>query len=147
MFFLPLINLFISSPLRLTTTGNLYLFGIFFDIKKERIIVEPGVTLEQLDNYLERYNYFYPPNPTESKASIGGNVATNASGSRSFKYGATRNFIMRLKILLSDGTILDIERGKNFAKNNKVVVQGDNKIFDTELSIPSIFMISSARLS
>ncbi len=109
----------------------------FFDIKKERIIVEPGVTLEQLDNYLERYNYFYPPNPTESKASIGGNVATNASGSRSFKYGATRNFIMRLKILLSDGTILDIERGKNFAKNNKVVVQGDNKIF--EFNVENIF--------
>ena len=54
---------------------------------------------------------FYPPDPTETGASIGGTIATNASGARSFKYGATRRWIERLRIVLADGRVLDIGRG------------------------------------
>lgn len=43
--------------------------------------------------------YFYPPDPTETSASLGGMAACNASGARSFKYGATRNWISNLKVV------------------------------------------------
>lgn len=56
-------------------------------------------------------DYFYPPDPTEKSASIGGMVATNASGARTFRYGPTRNWVRRLRVMLITGEILDISRG------------------------------------
>jgi len=53
----------------------------------------------------------YPPDPTETGSSIGGNIACNASGSRSFRYGATGAWVERLKVVLADGRILDVGRG------------------------------------
>src|SRR5205085_4964655 len=44
--------------------------------------------------------------------SIGGTIATNASGARSFRYGATRRWVMRLRVVLADGRILDVGRGE-----------------------------------
>jgi FAD/FMN-containing dehydrogenase len=54
---------------------------------------------------------FYAPDPTENGASVGGSIATNASGSRSFLYGATRRHVRALRVLLADGTTLDLKRG------------------------------------
>ncbi len=54
----------------------------------------------------------YPPDPTESSASIGGNIATNASGSRSFRYGATGRWVERLRVVLADGSVRDAGRGE-----------------------------------
>lgn len=59
--------------------------------------------------------YFYPPDPTEMSASIGGTVATNASGARSYRYGPTRSWIRSLRVFLASGEYLDIPRGKYFA--------------------------------
>lgn len=60
-------------------------------------------------------NFFYPVDPTEMNASIGGTIATNASGARSFRYGATRNWIKKIRVILYTGEILEIEKGKYFA--------------------------------
>jgi FAD/FMN-containing dehydrogenase len=57
-------------------------------------------------------NQFYAPDPTENWASLGGTIATNASGSRSFRYGPTRNHIERLRVALMDGRVLDLKRGE-----------------------------------
>jgi len=54
---------------------------------------------------------FYPPDPTETSAAIGGTVACNASGAHSFRYGATRSYVHWLRVVLADGRRLDIERG------------------------------------
>ncbi|MEO8592963.1 MAG: FAD-binding oxidoreductase [Candidatus Solibacter sp.] len=54
----------------------------------------------------------YPPDPTETGSTIGGNIACNASGSRSFRYGATGAWIERLRVVLADGRILDVGRGE-----------------------------------
>jgi FAD/FMN-containing dehydrogenase len=54
---------------------------------------------------------FYAPDPTENGASIGGSIATNASGSRSFLYGATRRHVRALRVMLADGTTLELKRG------------------------------------
>jgi FAD/FMN-containing dehydrogenase len=58
-----------------------------------------------------RSSQFYPPDPTETSAFLGGNISTNASGARSFKYGATRHWTERLRVVLADGRALDVGRG------------------------------------
>lgn len=74
-------------------------------------IAGAGVLLRDLHSAAQASRQFYPPDPTEISASVGGIVATNASGSRSFKYGATRRWVERLRVVLADGTLLDVGRG------------------------------------
>ena len=81
------------------------------DRETMRAVVEPGVILRDFQKAVEAEGLFYPPDPTEWSCQIGGTVATNASGSRSFRYGATRRYIERLKIVLADGDILGVIRG------------------------------------
>lgn len=65
-----------------------------------------------LENFLTEYrDYFYPPDPTEETATLGGTVATDASGSRSYMYGSTRKYVERLRVVLTDGDVIDIRRG------------------------------------
>jgi D-lactate dehydrogenase (cytochrome) len=77
--------------------------------------VEAGVIFGDLQKAVEADGLFYAPNPTEWSCQIGGNVATNASGSRSFKYGATREYVRALKIVLPTGEMLSLRRGNNLA--------------------------------
>jgi FAD/FMN-containing dehydrogenase len=60
--------------------------------------VGPAVTLLELRDAAARTGQFYPPDPTEIMASMGGTIATNASGSRSFKYGSTRRHLRALRV-------------------------------------------------
>ncbi len=60
-------------------------------------------------------SYFYPPDPTEMSASLGGSVVTNASGARTYRYGPTRAWVRGIRVFLADGEYLDIPRGKYFA--------------------------------
>ena len=75
------------------------------------IQVGPAVTLQELRDHLTHSGWFYPPNPTEWLASIGGTLATNASGARSYKYGTTRQFVLAADIVLSDGRTASVRRG------------------------------------
>jgi len=74
-------------------------------------IVEPGVVLAELQRAVDQEGLLYPPDPTERDCFVGGNVATNASGARTFKYGPTRNYVRRLKVVLASGEVLDLRRG------------------------------------
>ncbi|MFH1481763.1 MAG: FAD-binding and (Fe-S)-binding domain-containing protein [Pseudomonadota bacterium] len=70
--------------------------------------VEPGVICMRLNNILTKDNLMFPPNPgSESIATIGGMVSTNASGHRAVKYGTTRDYIKGLKVVLADGTVIE----------------------------------------
>jgi D-lactate dehydrogenase (cytochrome) len=60
---------------------------------------------------LKKHRLFYPPDPTETSAAIGGTVACNASGAHTFLYGPTRPYVERLVVVLADGRVLDIPRG------------------------------------
>ncbi len=71
--------------------------------------------LSDLQKAVDAEGLFYPPDPTEWSCQIGGTVATNASGARSFKYGATREYVHRIKVALPDGDILVFQRGENRA--------------------------------
>lgn len=73
--------------------------------------VGAGVHLMDLHAAARQAGQFYPPDPTETLAAIGGTIACNASGSRSFRFGATRRWIERLRVVLMNGTVLDVRRG------------------------------------
>jgi D-lactate dehydrogenase (cytochrome) len=80
-----------------------------------RVNVEPGVLLSELRDFAAREGLFFPPDPTETSASLGGMVACNASGALSFHYGPTRNWVTSLRVVLSDGSTIDLRRGENQA--------------------------------
>jgi D-lactate dehydrogenase (cytochrome) len=76
-----------------------------------RAVAEAGVRLSDLQRFVDSKNLFYPPDPTERSCFLGGTVATNASGARTFKYGSTRNYVQRLRIVLANGDIINLRRG------------------------------------
>jgi D-lactate dehydrogenase (cytochrome) len=82
------------------------------DREKMTAVVEPGVILKDFQKAVDAEGLFYPPDPTEWSCQIGGTVATNASGARSFKYGATREFVKGLSVILANGDKIDIRRGE-----------------------------------
>ncbi len=122
-----------------------------------RIRVEPGLTLEALNRILEtglpagnggsgydldRFpetplflaesaSWFYPPDPTEKTAHLGGTVATNASGSRSLKYGPTREWVTALRVVLPDGRALELRRGECISHGGsalRIMADGQERI-------------------
>jgi glycolate oxidase len=77
-------------------------------------LVEPGVTLAQLDAVLAPLGLVYPVFPGEQSASLGGNVSTNAGGMRAVKYGVTRHHVLGLEAVLGTGEV--ITTGGKFVK-------------------------------
>lgn len=106
------------------TTGGCIPFGgnilsvqkftkiIGIDPVKKTALIQSGVTLEELAKACAPYGLFYAPDPTEKSATIGGNVNTNASGGRSYRFGSTRDHILGLKVLLTNGEKLELKRGQ-----------------------------------
>jgi D-lactate dehydrogenase (cytochrome) len=99
-------------------------------------IVEAGVILAELQRAVDQQGLLYPPDPTERGCFVGGNVATNASGARTFKYGPTRNYIRRLKIVLASGEVIDLRRGGVHADANRRLRLGNS----IELTLPDYRM-------
>ena len=100
---------------------------IHIDKDNEIAFVEPGVLHGDLEEELDNIGYFLPPNPTEKNSSIGGNIATNASGSRTFKYGAMRDFVESLAIYLTNGDKLCLKRGDHFFKDDNITIRSSGK--------------------
>ena len=74
--------------------------------------LEPGVILMEFPRYLEDTGLFYPPDPGEKTATLGGNIMTNAGGMRAVRYGVTRDYVLGMQVVLADGSILELG-GKN----------------------------------
>lgn len=72
-----------------------------------QVQVEAGVIYKELNQYLSRYGLFFPPDPG-ADATIGGMVANNASGIRTIKYGATKDFVLNMVLVLASGEALRI---------------------------------------
>lgn len=86
------------------------------DEKNLTITVEPGVLLMELAAYVEEHDLFYPPDPGEKSATIGGNISTNAGGMRAVKYGVTRDYVRGLEVVLPNGQV--VEMGGKVVKNS-----------------------------
>jgi D-lactate dehydrogenase (cytochrome) len=98
--------------------------------------VQPGMILKDLQDYVEEKKLFYPPDPTERNCFVGASVATNSSGARSFMYGATRDYVIGLRIVLPSGETISIERGKTVASAYKFSFSTDQGT-KYNFSIPS----------
>jgi glycolate oxidase len=81
--------------------------------------VEPGVVDDDLNKALKPYGVFYPPTPASScVATIAGEIANNASGGRSVKYGAARDAILAVKVVMPNGDLL------SFGSTTRVAASG-----------------------
>ena len=85
------------------------------DVANHVAVVEPGVTLAELDAALVPHGLIYPVFPGEQSASLGGNVATNAGGMRAVKYGVTRQHVLGIEAVLGTGEV--ITAGGKFVKS------------------------------
>ena len=99
---------------------------------------QAGVKLEDIPSTQSEY---YPLDPTEMTASLGGTVATDASGARTYHYGSTRDFIKALTVVLADGTVLELRRGDVTCENGKFVLErpnGETVIPVVNISMPPV---------
>lgn len=79
--------------------------------------VEAGVILGDLQKEVDKLGLYYPPDPSNLAVStIGGSVAQNSGGAKSFKYGTTKDYVLDMKIVMADGSIL--KTGANTIKNS-----------------------------
>lgn len=85
------------------------------DVTPERITVQAGVTVAAMQEALAQVGSWFPPAPTFTGACAGGIVATNAAGAATFKYGSTRRWVETFTVVLADGSVLHLERGRNRA--------------------------------
>ena len=89
----------------------MYRLKEILEIREEdlQVVVQPGVVYDDLNARLRRQGMFFPPAPGSSDvATIGGMVANNASGMHAVKYGVTRDYVLKLKVALPDGRVIDI---------------------------------------
>lgn len=82
------------------------------DVKNMTATVEPGVLLMEFPKALEGTGLFYPPDPGEKTATMGGNAMTNAGGMRAVRYGVTRDYVLGMEVVLASGEVITLG-GKN----------------------------------
>ncbi|MCM8761649.1 MAG: FAD-binding oxidoreductase, partial [Candidatus Omnitrophica bacterium] len=124
------------------TTGSRIPFGgavislerfnriLAIDSDRKSALVQSGVMVDDLKKACDEKKLFYTSHPTENTASVGGTIATNASGARSFKYGATRRYVRTLKMVLANGEILEIRRNRSVLsrKDSRIILPGESAI-------------------
>ncbi|MHA1303994.1 MAG: FAD-binding oxidoreductase [Candidatus Heimdallarchaeaceae archaeon] len=138
------------------------MIGIGYDEETQKwyIRAQPNLTLNEINeivklkkfndnqsipiekNWVEKFKeaptYYYPIDPTEMSAALGGTIAANASGAHSFKYGATRAWVKRLRVVIDTGEVLDIPRGKYKAKDGIFIVKTADK--EITIKVPTYTM-------
>lgn len=77
--------------------------------------------------------YFYPVDPTEMSGSIGGNIACNASGPRTYRYGPTRDWVRRLMVVMPDGQFVDFKRGDYKAEGRRMSFPAGRSFYSFEI--------------
>lgn len=79
-----------------------------WDLDNFAVRVQADVLLNDLANACQEKGVFYPPDPGEKFATIGGNVAVNAGGMRAVKYGATRDYVRAMTVVLPCGEVIHL---------------------------------------
>jgi D-lactate dehydrogenase (cytochrome) len=80
-----------------------------------QVDVEPGLIYQDLNEYSRPHGLFFPPDPG-ARATLGGMIGNNASGTRTVRYGATRDYVLALEVVLADGSL--IETGTRSVKSS-----------------------------
>lgn len=112
----------------IVSTEKFNFIGKIKELSKDKAIIKvgSGAIVNQIKNYVLENGWMYPPDPTEKNATIGGNISTDASGGRGFKYGTTRNYINSIEIVFTDGSYANIKRGQTFADDDGTIVLQTN---------------------
>ncbi len=121
------------------TGGSVALYGgdIISTENFKSLVIDPsgmtadlgsGITLKQLHEGALKHSLWYPADSTEQSATIGGNIATNAWGTRSYRYGSVREFVKSIKVVLSEGEIITVKRGDFKEKSGFIVVDTGKRI-------------------
>ena len=85
------------------------------------VVVQPGVIRHQLNHFLKPKGLEFAPDPaTSSRATIGGMIANNSSGTKSILYGKTSDHVIEIKVLLADGSIIRTKALSTEALQNKL---------------------------
>lgn len=87
------------------------------------LLVGAGVALAAAQKAAADEGMWYPPDPTENGAFVGGTIATNASGARTFRFGPTRRWVRRIVVALADGSLLDLARGQVAARDGRFEIE------------------------
>ena len=109
----------------------------------DSVIAGAAVPLEEINRFVRKMSkgtLFLPPDPTETTASAGGVVCCNSSGARTYGYGPMRGFVRRIRVVLADGKILDIPRGRYFAEGRRfslTIPALNGEPFRLETELPS----------
>jgi glycolate oxidase len=80
------------------------------------VVVEPGVVCDDLNKALKKHGFWIPGPSSSNVATAGGMVATNSSGDKALKYGATRDYVLGLEVVLPTGEI--VQAGSRTIKNS-----------------------------
>lgn len=97
---------------------------ISVDTTTKTVTLQPGVVRDELNNYLKPYGLFFGPNTsTSNRCMIGGMVGNNSSGSTSIQYGVTRDKVLKLEVLLSDGSEVEFKSISNQEFRGKLELQ------------------------
>lgn len=104
----------LEGGIMLETTGMNKILEL--DEENLTVTVQPGVLLMELSEFVQSHDLFYPPDPGEKSATIGGNISTNAGGMRAVKYGVTRDYVRGLTVVLPTGEVLEL--GGKVVKNS-----------------------------
>ncbi len=87
-----------------------------FDVQNQTVKVQTGVIVGDLQKTVEQEGLFYPPDPSNLRVStVGGSLALSSSGSRTFKYGGTKDYVLDLTVVLPSGEVM--KTGANTIKN------------------------------
>jgi len=124
------------TGMRVDENGTVFLNvqpGISLGVLRNLIVSRSFDTADWDENSMNAYEKFkklphqyFPPDPTETSASIGGMVACNASGAKTYRYGSTRVYINGVKVALSDGDSISLQRGQVKAKGRDFSIYTDN---------------------
>lgn len=104
-----------------------------FDEHQKTVTVQPGIIRDELNIFLKPYGLFFGPNTsTSNRCMIGGMVGNNSSGTTSIKYGVTRDKVLELKTILSDGSVV-VFNEVNIAEFNQKRIGSslENRIYQT----------------
>lgn len=103
------------------------------DSDKKTATVQPGVVRDELNNHLKPYGLFFGPNTsTSNRCMIGGMVGNNSSGTTSIKYGVTRDKVISLKAILSDGSEVEFNALETEAFHEKLKLESlEGEIYRT----------------
>jgi FAD/FMN-containing dehydrogenase len=82
-----------------------------FDGKSGDVVIEPGINYGKLQQTLHTHGRFLPPFPSSIEySSVGGAIANNAAGEKTVKYGATRDYVKSLRVVLANGELIETKR-------------------------------------